>query len=655
MNLIWQFICLSTFGAMCWATGDILLQSLLGKNVTLPQLVRHSLAFAIGNVVISYLLTALGFIGGFIPTVLWTVFFTGVGITILHLIGKFRRNSGSRLFNQTIQEETNKGFLKERREENKANIFLIIIMGIFFFPAFLQAASPPYLRDSLVYHLLCPKEYLKMGHLVTIEGNLYSAFPKGHEVLMTLLLSIGGDRAAQGFSILQQISAIGELYSLTRFMAGPLTASLCTIGYATVPSVMYFTGCGYVEPALLMTLAGSLLVLFLYLRSVRETIMSGSMGLKLISLVGFLAGWMPSLKYSGLIYLGLFGLILLWSQRRVLLKKALSMIGVFSLAAAPGFCWMGWNWTTLGNPVYPMGWFIFGGKNWDEARALAMSLYFDAYGMGRNLLDYLLLMWRLAFSGRFDTIRFDGAMGPFLLLFLALAAVSAYLLIRRRMNEDMMKIIGFMFMISTAFFIFGTQQTRFWLPSQMLVCIFSAPSVNLLLKWVGSKRIIKSALFLILFGSLAWNLWFLGKQFFAVGYYKPVLGMEEERDFLRRKVPGYPVLEFINENLPEHSYTFCVWTGAYGYYLNRKYYSETFIEDVTLKKFMEGCASGKELSRKLSGAGFTHVFLRISLTEKNMKAEQRSIFEDFLKNEVRLIFGEHDFCLFEIRSERRPI
>jgi hypothetical protein len=98
-----------------------------------------------------------------------------------------------------------------------------------------------------------------------------------------------------------------------------------------------------------------------------------------------------------------------------------------------------------------------------------------------------------------------------------------------------------------------------------------------------------------------------------------------------------------------------VWTGAYGYYLNRKYYSDTFIEDVTLKKFMEGCASGKELSRKLSGAGFTHVFLRISLTEKNMKAELRSIFEDFLKNGVRLIFGDHDFCLFEIRSERRPI
>ena len=186
---------------------------------------------------------------------------------------------------------------------------------------------------------------------------------------------------------------------------------------------------------------------------------------------------MPALKYSGLIYLGLIGLILLWSHRKVLPKKALSIIGVFSLSAAPGLCWMAWNWIILGNPVYPMAWFLFGGKGWDQARALAMSQYFDIYGMGRNLLDYLALLWRLAFSGRFDTIRFDGAIGPFLILVVILAAASAILLVRRRLVGSILNAIGLMFIISAAFFAFGTQQVRFWLPSQMLACAIAAPSV----------------------------------------------------------------------------------------------------------------------------------------------------------------------------------
>ena len=650
MNLLWQFVCMITFGAACWAVGDILLRGFLGRNVVFPALTRHPLAFATGNVAISYLLTALGFIGAFVPTVLWTVFFTGMGITIWRIAGEFRKSTNSNSVNQTVREEKEKGILEKRRKDEAIYIFLIVIMGLFFLPAVLQAAAPPYVRDSLVYHLLCPKEYLKVGRLVHIDGNIFSAFPKGHEVLMTLLLSNGGDRAAQGFSILQQVAAIGGLYSLTRLMAGPWSSAVCAIGYATVPPVIYFTGCGYVEPALVMTLGASLLVLFLSLRSGWEGSMAGGMGLGPISLIGFLGGWMVALKYSGLIYLGLIGLALLWSYRRVPPKKALSAIGVFSLSASPGFCWMGWNWITLGNPVYPMAWFLFGGKSWDEARAVAMSLYFDAYGMGRNLFDYLILPWRLAFSGGFDTIRFDGAIGPFLLIFIILAVASVIGLVRRRSAAVMAKEIGLMFVVSAAFFVYGTQQIRFWLPSQMLACAFAAPAVERLVSW-AKNRLLMKVLFLILIGSLVWNMWFLGKQFLAVGYYKPVLGMEEERAFLIRKVPGYPALEFINRNLPEDSHTLCVWTGAYGYYINHKYYSDTFIEDVTLKGFIHKSVNGKELSQRLIQAGFSHLFLNLSILEKNMEQGERVIFGEFLRKGSLELFRYQNYGVYEIHQQ----
>jgi hypothetical protein len=670
MNLLFEAACLLAFGAACWAVGDLLRKLLL--NEPMAAVARHTLAFTAGNVVFSYFLTGLGFAGLYTPWVLRIILLAGSGFALWKMAteaGSLFPRLGKGLLRyggepqvptdigergqdpgiKTVLSSENDHIRRSERDGTMALFCLSAVAVVFLIPAILQAAAPPYARDSLVYHLLCPREYLKAGRLMHIQGNLYSAFPKGHEVLMTLLLSNAGDRAAQGFSILQQVAAIGELYSLTCLMAGPWPAALCALGYATVPPVMYFTGCGYAEPALLMALGGCLLVFVLSIRSGIGTSIAERIGFGPISLIGFMAGWMSALKYTGLIYLGVIGLILLWSQRKVRPKKALSLIGMFGISAAPGLSWMGWNWMIFGNPVYPMAWFLFGGKNWDEARALAMSQYFYIYGMGRNLMDYLVLPWRLAFEGRFDTIHFDGAIGPFLILAVTLAAASAILWACRRWVGSMLGEIGLMLIVSAAFFVFGTQQVRFWLPSQMLACIVAVPSVAVLVNWVRGKNSIKLVLLLVLIGSIAWNAWFFGNQFFKIGFYRPVLGIEREKDFLIRKVPGYPALEFINQNLPPRSYLLCVWTGAYGYYLNRRYYSDTLIEDITLKEFIHASVNGEELSQKLTQAGFTHLFLNVSILENDMKQSERVVFGHFLKKETYELFRDQNYRVFEIR------
>jgi len=642
MNLPWQSVCAIAFGAACWAVGDLIRKRLIDAKFVLPALARHTLAFTTGNVTLSYILTALGFARFFIAPVLWAVFLIGIGLAVWLIALEFRKLPAPS--SSPFGHEISKG----QREEITAFIFLTVIVGLFLLSAILQAAAPPYVRDSLVYHLLCPKEYLKAGRLVHIEGNIFSAFPKGHEVLITLLLAIAGDRAAQGLSILQQVAAISGLYSLTRLIVKPWPAALCTLGYATVPPVIYFTGCGYVEPALLMTFGSSLLALAFFITFHKRSPMSEGISFKAILFIGFLAGWMVALKYSGLVYLGLIGLILFWTQRRAPIKKALSNIGVFVLAAMPGLCWMVWNWMDFGNPVYPMAYFLFGGRGWDSSRALSMSLYFDTYGMGRNLLDYLLLPWRLAFSGRFDSVLFDGVLGPTLLIFTFLAVISLVPFIRRRLAVYIQKEIGFMLIVSSAFFLFGTQQVRFWLPSQMLVCVYAAPIIESIVGLARERRLIKIALFLIVIFSLASNMLYLGKQFLQIGYYRPVLGIEQEHAFLIRKVPGYPALEYINKNLPEHSRSLCVWTGAYGYYINREYYSDTLFEDFTLKSFINGSKNGKELSRRLGEAGFTHLYVLLPLLDRNTSQEQRGIFGDFLKNGALEIFRYQGYSVFAI-------
>jgi hypothetical protein len=361
---------------------------------------------------------------------------------------------------------------------------------------------------------------------------------------------------------------------------------------------------------------------------------------------------MPALKYTGMIYLGLMAVLLLWSQRKEPGKETLKIIGAFALGAAPGLCWVAWNWMDLGNPVYPLVYSFFGGKGWDDVRDRAMSLYFHGFGMGREARDYLLLPWRFSFLGRFDSTHFDGAMGPFLLIFLTLAVASAIRTVRRGVNQKMLGGIGLVLLTSVAFFIVGNQQARFWLPSQFLACFYAAPIVASIHRWARSRRLLKLATGLIVGVSLAWNGWFLVRQVVVVGYHKPVLGWEEEGSFLKRIVPGYPAMEFVNQHVPLSSRVFCVWTGAYAYYLNRPYYSDTFLEDVTFKRFLDVSNDEKDLSQRLAKNGFSHLFVRRSLLEDTMTPRQREIFGNFVKKETRELFCHQGFSVFAISPSR---
>lgn len=655
MPVLWQFVILLAFGIACWGIGNIFSRALLLESSTIPSVGRHGLSFAAGNVIFSYLLTALGFTNLFYKWVLLAILISGIGIAIWQLSVRENDLFGRRSHEDPLPYETNKEIFRENDQDKTFGIwsliFFAIVAGFLLLTAIIQAAAPPYVRDSLVYHLFCPKEYLKASGLVHLEGNLYSAFPKGHEVLMTLLLAIAGDRAAQGFSLLQHLAMVGGVYSVTRLMARPWTAVLCTFGCATVPPAIYFAGCGYVEPALLMTLTVCLMTLTLLLHSGGENCSEEAVNLKGSAFLGFLAGWMVALKYTGLIYLGLIGFLLLWNQKRASAVKVLNSGAAYSLAAIPGFCWMIWNWDTLGNPVFPMAWSVFGGVDWDETRARAMAIYFDLFGMGKNPLDYLLLPWRLAFSGEFDSVRFDGAMGPFLLVFIIGTVGSTVISVKRQWTKTVPRGMGFAVLFSAAFFVMGTQQARFWMPTQVLACITSAPAIEHLIRLAKKGAAIRLALGTIMVVSLIWNLAFLGKQFFKIAYYKPVLNLEEEKDFLSGKVPGYPAIDFINSHLPERSRTLFVWTGAYGYYLSRPYHSDTFLEDVTLKRFIDSSGNGEELSRRLMEAGFSHLYVQLSLVEKNLEPWQKKIFGDFLTRETKELFRFKDYAVVAVHRD----
>jgi hypothetical protein len=642
-----QFIYVILFGFSCWALGNFVLEffSFSKKYLFLP-FARPVIAFSLGNVIFSYILTALGFCGLYSPIILNGLFFCGIFFFLFQFALSLKRKL---VLGASVQIAAQPAATGEKISNHHFSPLLVltIVIVIFLLPVIMQAVIPPFFRDSLVYHLLVPKLYLKMGQIILVDGNLYSAFPKGHEALMTLLLSVAGDRAAQGFSILQYVASIAGIYTICRFMSGPWAAVLCTLGFATVPPAVYFAGCGYVEPAIIMTFTSGILLL---IHLLRDNLLNNEnkFTLNVFLLIGLITGWLLSIKYNGLIYLGVICLILLWIYRKASYRHIVICFSAFGLGVLPGFCWMIWNWVSLGNPVYPFAWSLFGGSGWSDDASRAFSMFMDNFGMGREFLDYIFLPSRLAFSGKLDTMYFDGAVGPFLLVFTCFAIMSLFLKLESEIKKTIIRFVMFAAVISASFFIFGTQQARFWLPAQMLICICAAPAMDHCLRYIKDKAVIRNIFIVLMIASLGWNYYYLTKRWGEIGIYKPFLGLESEESFLKRKVPGYPVIDYINANLPDSSRIFCVWTGTYAYYMDRQYYSDTFLEDVKLKHFIAESADGKELSGKLKSAGFTHIFINYNLAEGNMESRQLGIFHNFIKNKARLVFYQGNYCLFSL-------
>jgi len=600
----------------CWGVGGKLVSRRIAgvRSAT----AGHVLSFAVGNIVVSYLLTILGVARLFNHSVFLALSGAGMLIALTHTV---KRRS---VF-----------FPKPHLHDAG-----LLILTPFLIPAFLLALAPPFMRDTLVYHLALPKAYLAAHGLTDIPGNFYSAFPKGQEMLWTLLLDIGGEQAPQIFSLLQHVATCLGIYVLVKSRYGAGAATLSVLGYGSTPVAAYFSGCAYVEPAMALMLVTALLTL-----AERKQLTTGA----LTVLLGATSGFLLALKYTGLLYAGLIALVFFAAQGRKDLRVPLRQTPLFALAALPGCFWLIRNLIQIGNPVFPFAYELFSGAGWDAERALSYRIYLHDYGMGRAPLDYLLLPLRLACCGRFDSMEFDGVIGPFALFFLFLAIAGAWY-DRRRGQEPWLPLIGLATLVSYAFFVFGTQQVRFYLPTQILACIVAAPALSVVLRHLKGKRGLRAAATLLLASVLVFNGYHWFAELGKLGVVKPALGLEKREDFLNRRVPGYPAIAYFNRTASPQDKILCVFTGNYNYYFKYPMISDSFVEDYTLRRLLD--EAGETPAAPFRQAGITHLMVNAAILAKSesLSQTQKVKFAKILKKFGTIEFEHRNYFIFKFAS-----
>ncbi|MGB9690229.1 hypothetical protein [Thermogutta sp.] len=382
-----------------------------------------------------------------------------------------------------------------------AGIFLgsLVLFGVLLV---LAAVLPPTDFDVREYHLQAPKEFFQMGAITFLPHNVYANMPLGaemHALGAMVLLDDIWTGALAGKLIIGLYAVVGAwlVLAFTRRYFGS-AAGLAAAGiFITTPWVISVSAAGLVDIAMsVMVFAGFVLtwetlvseelsesgVRPLLPRSTAKSCpepprtVTGQVSSKPISQLsamlaaGLLAGGTASIKYTGLVYsavpTGILASQFLWKKTR---NAKILTIGILFFIIGTGLAGGGWyakNATLTGNPVYPLGYALFDGVNWDAGKAARWHRVhsphdFSAFTLAKDLLRIAL------------TSDWQGA------LVVPFAIVGIVRLRRNELALYMLLQTGWIFL---TWWCFTHRIDRFWLPILPFLCVLCGAGFSALAK-----------------------------------------------------------------------------------------------------------------------------------------------------------------------------
>jgi hypothetical protein len=256
----------------------------------------------------------------------------------------------------------------------------LVLLTLVPFAAYLLlgSVSPPTDFDVREYHLQGPKEWFQQGQISFLRHNVYTSFPFLSEMLCLTGMVITGDwwlGALTGQIVLScfQLLSMLAVFAIAQRWLNSNVAWLAALIYLTTPWTLRISLIAYAEGSLTFYLISSTMVA-LWTHTPAKSVRS------VYILSGILAGCAMASKYTGLVLviLPVSGLLLLGLRRGAGItsssvdlvdlsrrKQFFICFGSYAFGIALMITpWLLRNLSDTGNPVYPLGYSIFGGEEW---------------------------------------------------------------------------------------------------------------------------------------------------------------------------------------------------------------------------------------------------------------------------------------------------
>jgi 4-amino-4-deoxy-L-arabinose transferase-like glycosyltransferase len=404
--------------------------------------------------------------------------------------------------------------------------------------------------DVKEYHFEGPKEWYQQGRITFLPHNVYTSFPFLTEMLTLLGMVLQGDwywGAIAGKAVLMcfaPLTALGLLAAGRRWFS-PAAGGLAALIHLSTPWIYRISTIALAEGGLTFYLFATLLAVGLAFERFGKTAEAEPRqdggNLRLFLLAGLLAGSAISCKYPGLISVALpLGAVSaaapfwLKSPRPERLRGCVKIAAVFLLGAGLTFGpWLLKNAVETGNPVYPLLYNVFGGRDWDAElnakwKGGHSSTNYTLSALAANVIDV--------------TAKSDW-LSP---LLFGLAPLAWLARGRRRQVGWLWGAVGYLFL---TWWLLTHRIDRFWVPLIPIVALLAGVGAT----WSDARRW-RQFVMCVIAVCVTFNLAFVTTN--ACGYNAYLLDLNVAREQTAEITA--PEIALLNRSLPPGSKVLCV-------------------------------------------------------------------------------------------------
>ncbi len=467
-------------------------------------------------------------------------------------------------------------------------------VGLSWLLTWLWATIPPVFYDELAYHLVIPQRALTTGRLEALPWLYYTYMPHASDLLLAWGLWWGDAIGARAGHVAVWMIATLAAWGLAESVARPQNARWA--GFAVMaalaisPTLWFLSTLTFAEAALTAALLCAACLLVTSHDTPRPWLAFGL-------LLGFVAG----VKLSGIAWMvaallaaGALG----WRRRDVGLS-----------AAVAGLCGLPWwlrAWWLTGNPVFPMGYRVLGGRQWSDFSETRLRGDLPAglgdLGLGGLLrLPLDLVIHPEQFGSASDVgLPAVAAVGLLLLLPLFVRATSPAERARRLATAA-----GLFASISILAWLVTSTTARFLAPLFALGLVsLAALAVNFSLP----LRTIACACLLLAGGWGAWR--FVGEQESVFASTAVALGRETPEAYAVQRLDHYAAARFVREHTATDAKLLLI-GEARAYYFGREALAPYPYVEHPMGGWIREAATPEALAARVAAEGFTHVVLNV--------------------------------------------
>jgi len=447
----------------------------------------------------------------------------------------------------------------------------VVIGGALLIAEVAIVLAPAVGGDQTKYHLVYPRLFAAAHRLVDTPWSFWGYVQYLPNMLFTAAFVLRGDVLARLLSATFGVLSTLAVFSLSRRAFGRWVAIWATILFATMPLSVTLMIRAWVEPAL------TTYVLLAVLAIMAWHVTEASSWLALAAVMG---GFATGSKVMGVLVPACLATFIFartvsrGGRRRV--ARALAAAGAFGLIAGlvASPCYLR-NAVSTGNPIYPFGYGVFGGRDWSPEAARGLDAYYAAYretgaqkragGAYTSWLETLRFPWDVTMAPHSfeEAGRSAYDIGPFILAF-----APGILLLRRDATAWALVALG---MTYGATVVFGMwPHPRYVHPALPIVLVVAVRVVDRLRGYgAWSSRAVTGLLAMTVLGQAALCIRVLA-PLWPDSVRVAVAHMSEE-EFLSRHERRYALWKLVNAEVPRDGNVLILGMIPHPYHVERRF------------------------------------------------------------------------------------